>query len=298
MYRHLLVPLDGSPLSEGAVPAAARIAEVAEARITLLHIVEPSPPKKVHGERHLTDPQEADAYLMGIQSRLEARGLWVDRHVHTPGTETAHGIAEHARELGADLVVLCAHGTRGVHGLVYGRLGQQVVAEGGVPVLVVPAGRDTWECRRILVALDEDATGPEALGPATRLAESLSARLVLARVVATPTTLADDRRWPARLLPSGARELLEEEARKVAERLEGLKAMLEARGLRVEAVIARGEAVSGIAAAAERYDADLVVLATRGLAGLSAVWSGSVAARLIERIDRSILLVRRSGDGG
>jgi nucleotide-binding universal stress UspA family protein len=298
MYRHLLVPLDGSPLAEGALPAAARIAEVAEARITLLHIVEPSPPKRVHGEPHLTDPGEADAYLAKIQDRLEARGLWVDRHVHTPGTETAHGIVEHARELGADLVVLCAHGGRGVRGLVHGRLGQQVVAEGEVPVLVVPSGRDVWECRRILVALDEDDPGPAALAPGVRLAESLGATLVLVRVVATPGTLADERRWPARLLPGGARELLAAEARGAAERLEGLRAEIEARGLRVEAVVARGDAVSGIVAAAEHYDADLVVLATRGLAGLSAVWSGSVAARLVERIDRSILLVRRSGDDG
>jgi nucleotide-binding universal stress UspA family protein len=55
--------------------------------------------------------------------------------------------------------------------------------------------------------------------------------------------------------------------------------------------------VAGLADAAERLNADLIVLATRGLSGLSAVWGGSVAARLIEGVDHSLLLTPRAQSG-
>jgi nucleotide-binding universal stress UspA family protein len=294
MYAHLLVPLDGSPLAESALPAAVRIAEMFGGRVTLLHVIEVRPPASVHGTPHLAEAGEAEAYLSAVEGWLRERGVHAASHVHTPHMEPARGVAEHAVELGADLVVLCAHGGRGVRGLLHGRMGQQVVADARVPVLIVPTSRAArgaeWRCRRIVVALADEAGEDGALQSAAALARGAEASLRLVQVVATAGTVRDERRWPARLLPGGARALLDAESRRAAEGLERRGERLTAEGLDVSAAVERGEEAAGLVRAARRFDADLVVLGTRGLSGLAAVWGGSVAARLVERFDGSLLL--------
>ena len=59
MFKHLLVPLDGSRLSESALPAAAQIAARMGADLTLVHIVEKHAPAEVHSDRHLVSAEEA-----------------------------------------------------------------------------------------------------------------------------------------------------------------------------------------------------------------------------------------------
>ncbi|HET6638474.1 MAG TPA: universal stress protein, partial [Gemmatimonadota bacterium] len=107
-------------------------------------------------------------------------------------------------------------------------------------------------------------------------------------------TVGGDRRWPARLLPGGAAALLDAESRRAAEILERRGGELEGQGLDVSAAVERGEEVEGIVRAARRFEADLLVLGTRGISGLAAVWGGSVAARLVERFDGSFLLAPRA----
>ncbi len=70
MFKHLLVPLDGSTLAELALPAAAYLAHLLPARVTLLHLVERHPPSEVHHDRHLTNATEASEYLAEIRQRV------------------------------------------------------------------------------------------------------------------------------------------------------------------------------------------------------------------------------------
>ena len=69
MFKHLLVPLDGSHLAEAALPAAACLAEHLGASITLIHIIERDVSGEIHGERHLKTPAEANAYLEAVAGR-------------------------------------------------------------------------------------------------------------------------------------------------------------------------------------------------------------------------------------
>jgi nucleotide-binding universal stress UspA family protein len=80
MFTHLLVPLDGSSLAEQALPAAAYLAQLLPARITLLHLIERNPPSEIHHERHLTDAAEASAYLQDIQQRAFSPEVPVECH--------------------------------------------------------------------------------------------------------------------------------------------------------------------------------------------------------------------------
>ena len=69
MFKHLLVPLDGSKLSESALPAAVHLAQALDASVTLIHVIEKDAPREVHKDRHLTDPEEAS----GLSERCRRR---------------------------------------------------------------------------------------------------------------------------------------------------------------------------------------------------------------------------------
>ena len=87
MFKHLLVPLDGSRLAEAALPAAAFLAARLGASVTLIHIIEHDAPQEVHGEHHLTSGDEACAYLEAAARHMQEHApgvtLDVERHVHT-----------------------------------------------------------------------------------------------------------------------------------------------------------------------------------------------------------------------
>ena len=113
MFKHLLVPLDGSAPAEAALPAAAFLAARCAARVTLLHIIELDAPATIHGARHLHQREEAAAYLEDIRTRAFPAGAAVACHVHEAAmADVAHGIVEHEGELAPDLIVMCAHGRR------------------------------------------------------------------------------------------------------------------------------------------------------------------------------------------
>ena len=70
MFKHILVPLDGSKLAEAALPAAVSLAKTFKAPVTLLHIIEQDAPEEIHRDRHLTEASEAEAYLAKIAKRI------------------------------------------------------------------------------------------------------------------------------------------------------------------------------------------------------------------------------------
>src|SRR5450759_2432714 len=83
MFKHLLVPLDGSTLAEVALPYAAFIAEKLNATVTLIHVIERNPPQTVHGASHLSDADAAEKYLNDVAIRAFPQGIRVEKHVHT-----------------------------------------------------------------------------------------------------------------------------------------------------------------------------------------------------------------------
>ena len=138
MFKHLLVPLDGSRLSESALPAAAQMAARMGAELTLVHVIEKNAPAEVHSDRHLVTAEEATAYLAEVARRPVLAGLRVQTHVHTAEvSDVADSITEHAAELAPDLVVMSTHGRGGARRLIFGAIAQQVISRGATPVLLV-----------------------------------------------------------------------------------------------------------------------------------------------------------------
>jgi nucleotide-binding universal stress UspA family protein len=78
---------------------------------------------------------EAVEYLNGVTERLRSQGLQVD--AETPEGPAAHMIADRARDLGVDLIVMSTHGRGGLGRLVFGSVADSVLRHASCPVLLV-----------------------------------------------------------------------------------------------------------------------------------------------------------------
>ena len=147
MYRKILVPLDGSAMSQRALTEAVQLAQLCGASLVLLHIVDDA--------AHVNGFERPAAYVQEIRPRFLAAGpALLDSAkaglVATPvavetvlveccGDRVSERIVEHAVTSGADLIVLGTHGRRGVDRLLIGSDAEQVARMASVPVLLVRA---------------------------------------------------------------------------------------------------------------------------------------------------------------
>ncbi len=296
MFRHLLVPLDGSRLAEAALPAAASLSERLGASVTLLHVMERDAPATIHGERHLTEVRDAERYLEEVERGLALRDRPAARHVHQPKEgDVARAIVQHAEELRVDLIVLSTHGRGGLRELVVGSIAQRVLQGGAAPIFLIrPAGSapPPFACRTILVPLDGIAAHEPALDAATELAGRYGARLHLVIVVPTPATLSGETAAAGVMMPLATNALLDLATEGAAEYVRRQVERLRAGGLEATAEVRRGEPAANLVEAAERAGADLITMASHGRAGLQAFWEGSVSAKVVARFGRPVLLVR------
>jgi nucleotide-binding universal stress UspA family protein len=296
MFKHLLVPLDGSALAESVLPAASAIALKEGARVTLLHLIERKAPQSVHGQKHLREPHDADEYLKKIAATRFPPGVKVETHVHNEAiSRLVESIVLHAGELAPDLIVMCSHGGQDLHKLLFGSVAQQVMAHCALPLLLVPPEQDAKfpGIRSILVPLDGDAEHEHALDAAVELAEAFGAELMLLTIVPTMSTLSGQQSLIGSFLPGATKMTLELAEQGAHEYLERLAASINARKLTVKTLVKRGDPAAQIAAVAREINAGLIVQGTHGKVGTDAFWSGSVTPKVIRHAGLAVLLVPR-----
>ena len=297
MYKRLLVPLDGSSLAEAALPVANYLAQRFGATVTLLHLIERNAPAQVHGETHLTDEGQANAYLQKAAQRSFAPDVVTDTHVHTSEvSDVARSITAHADELANDLIVMCVHGRGGVQGWMVGSIAQQVVASGHNPVLLIPVQSapipEKFTCEQILVSLDVDPEHAQALPPAIELAQWCGAALHLAIVIPTPQTLSATEASISRLLPLTTSALLEMNEHQAVDYLRAQVEHIQQQGVSATGSTYRGSPAAVIVEVAKQKQANLLVLATHGRTGLDAFLEESVAAKISNHSHIPLLLIR------
>ncbi len=295
MFKHLLVPLDGSGLAETAIPAAAYVARAMNARVTLLHIVERSAPAEIHGETHLREADEALRYLDNVAALSFPETVKVDRRIEL---EDASGVArriqENAIALDADLIVMCTHGHSGLRHLLSGSNAQQVIACGGIPVLRVRPSRESareFAVRRVLAPLDCRPEHEQGLEVSAKLAHIFGAELQILIVVPTSKTLRGDSAVAAKLSPRAAAVLLDISLAEAQGYLRTSTERLQSEGLQVSGHIDRGDAADAILRMAKRRQTDLIVVGTHRRAGVDAFWSGSVAPKVTNNSIVPVLLI-------
>jgi nucleotide-binding universal stress UspA family protein len=145
MFKHLLVPIDGSTLSQAALTRAVAFAKDADARITVFY-AEPTPPRAYDGvgglnSDHLTQDlrerldEAAQDILKAAESLVREAGVPVNTQVRV-GDQPYKLIIEAAQTQGCDLIFMASHGRRGVSALLLGSETQMVLTHSSIPVLV------------------------------------------------------------------------------------------------------------------------------------------------------------------
>jgi nucleotide-binding universal stress UspA family protein len=295
MFKHILVPLDGSKLAEAALPAALSLAKTYNSQVTLLHIIEQDAPAEVHRDRHLTEAGEAKAYLAGIAKQTFPAHLKVNLHVHTsPVADVALSIVDHSSgEIRPDLIILSSHGNSGMHDLFFGNIAQQVAAASGIPVFLIKPDETntTFQVRHILVPLDNESVHDKALPTAESLAKAYGAEVDLLCVIPTLGTLAGEQAAVSNMLPATSTVYLDIAEEIAQEHFQEHLDYFKEKNIPATAEIARGDPAPEIARTAETIGADLILFGTHGRAGLDAFWNRSVAASVVRRIQIPLLLI-------
>ncbi len=300
MFKHILVPLDGSPLAEAALPAARFLADKLRAMVTLLHVIEKDAPKEVHGQPHLSNSGQAKEYLCAIRREIFAGNDRVKCHVHeTAVKDVSASIVSHHREFDHDLIVMCSHGRgRALH-LILGSIAQKVIAMGSIPVLIThPDDKKhapAFACSAILVPLDGDADHEMALPVAAGLARACDAILRLVQVVPDFNSLSGPKTVTSRFLPSTTTKMLEIAAQDGALYLREMQDRLASQGITASSHVLRGDPAAVIAAIPGQSPIDLIVLATHGKSGMKGFWAGSVAHKVCSQSRTPLLLVPAAG---
>ena len=145
MFKHILIPTDGSPVSVKAVKAGIAFAKQTGARVTGYHAVEPVP-THLYGEGYVADKQMVAEFqrraLAAAKKQVEAiardarkAGVPFEPLVQTARTPY-HGIVEAAEKRKCDLIFMSSHGYRGLMRLALGSVADKVMTRSKVPVLV------------------------------------------------------------------------------------------------------------------------------------------------------------------
>lgn len=143
MFKHILVPVDGSSTSLLAVSKAAEMAKVFGSSVTAVYVVDPYPFTGVGADFAYGQAQylsaattEANTALEAVRKIMEAAGLPVNTVVGE-GHAVHEGIVRVLESTGADLIIMGSNGRRGLEKLMLGSVTQRVLRSVHVPVLVI-----------------------------------------------------------------------------------------------------------------------------------------------------------------
>lgn len=143
MFEHILLPTDGSKLSEKSIKQGVRMAKVLKASVTALHV---SP--KFHafsypmemlestpGDFAQASAASARNYLDFVKRVATGAGVECDV-VHVTSDQPYKEIIKTAQKKKCDLILMASHGRRGIEGFLLGSETQKVLTHSAIPVLV------------------------------------------------------------------------------------------------------------------------------------------------------------------
>jgi len=312
MFRTILVPLDGSMFGEHALPLALDLARKSGATLHLTHVLLPlssvfaDAPPFVTGavEGQLLDQQRLSEqnYLSETRQRLtEAGAANVETSLAEGDVPTA--IRQKAAELGADLIVMSTHGYGPFARFWLGSVADELVrGPRTAPLLLVhPAEGEAQldhppPVKSVLLPLDGSHLAEQMIEPAATLAQAVGAEVLLLRVIKPllpPTVPVDGQSFGhmVKELVDQTEELQEKIRKEALDYLTKVAEPLRRRCLVVRTLV---EAEETPTAAILRHtnDTDMVALATHGYRGLSRLFLGSVADKVVRGAHLPVMVWR------
>lgn len=143
MFKHILLPVDGSATATMAVEKAIGLAKMYGSKVTALYVLDPYPfasagPDFAFGQAQYVAAitKEATDALEQVKALFAAQGLQAE--VMTADAYAVwKGIVDVSAQIGADLIIMGSHGRRGVEKLMLGSVAQRVVSHASNSVLIV-----------------------------------------------------------------------------------------------------------------------------------------------------------------
>lgn len=301
MLTLLVVPLDGSPFGELALPVAAHLAARHGAALHLVNVVprlvRPVPLGGAPAYDSDFDDQrraETSRYLEQVAERLRADGMAVTT-APLDGDDPATAIAAEAAARGASMLVMTTHGRGGVSRLWLGSVATSLLRASPLPLFVVRAVEDGAPppppaVRHLLVSLDGSVEAEAALAPALALGAPFGARFTLLRVVRTAETMLpyDQTFWtPAE------QGFIDAERGEAEAYLQRIVERLRADGATVEGLVAvEPDPARCIIATAEAQGCDVVAMSTHARGAAARLFVGSVTDKVLRGGGLPLLVVR------
>jgi nucleotide-binding universal stress UspA family protein len=297
MFRTVLVPLDGSPFAEQALPHALSIVRRASAsldlvRVHVFYLVEGDVVARYSG----IHPELDEEHRREEQLYLEGTAKWLGASTPVPMTVAvvngldAEGILQRVQDGKADLIVMTTHGRGPLSRFFLGSVTDEMIRRAAIPVLLIhpqesaPSITPEPLLEHVLVPLDGSPLAERVLGPALDFVRLWEGRCTLLRVVESHNGTA------SRPVRSQQPEEDEAEARayleKIAERLRDEGVSVQTR------VVVAPYAAPVILEEAQAQRCDFIALATHGRGGLRRMLLGSIADKVIRGSSLPVLVYR------
>jgi nucleotide-binding universal stress UspA family protein len=301
MKTHIIVPLDGSPLSHAALPLARGLAAQLSAQITLISVIKPPndmflvpqdagstrmTPRDV--ERMSGEHSELEDYVAGVKATFADAEVHSTVRIGSPAQE----ILELAESVDNPLIVMGSHGRSGIGQALLGSVATQVVHHASCPVIITrsPAGypteHGTKNVEKIMIPLDGSEFAEQSLHTVEHIFGA-SVRLYLVRIV---EPLAPGVAYTPDTVMSYDRQAREASR----EYLNQVESMLNVKGYDVSSDVHGDTPVRGIINAADDVNADMIAISTHGRTGFLRFVMGSVAERVIREAKKPVMVVRCS----
>ena len=314
MYHRMLVPLDGSELSEVVFPYAKELAGRLGLDVVLLHVHSPEESNTVSLHRAYIEhkaelikheSQEVQDKVGGEPGGTGVR-VWGELAVGYPAEE----ILRFADEKDIDLILMATRGRSGIRRWVMGSVADKVLRAAKVPVWLVRAGLpegivyDKWPQRTILVPLDGSELAETVLPHVEALAKQQGAELVEVVLLSVcepagasgyypPSARFETSTGAVHVMPRDfARAQAAKQKMLAKQYLTRVEKRLKEAGLRVRSEVRVGNPAHEIADYASNSPFNLIVMATHARSGLSRWAYGSVAAKVLQGVSSPIFLVR------
>lgn len=305
MYKRILVPLDGSELSEVVFPYAKELAGRLDLDVILLHVHSPEESETVplhrayieHKAEIIKRQSKEVQQKIGIGPRGKAVQVRGELAVGYPAEE----ILRYADENDIDLILMATRGRSGIRRWVMGSVADKVLQASSVPVWLVRAGLpeeivyDKWPRRTILAPLDGSKLAEAVLPHVEALAKQRGAELVDVILLRVCEPAVMPAYFPPNIpvMPEEYIRLETAGCKAIAEQyLAGVEKRLKNAGLRVQSEVLAGEPAEKIIDYANTHLFNLIVMSTHARSGLSRWTYGSVATKVLQGVSSPIFLVR------
>ena len=303
MYDRILVPLDGSPLSEQVLPYVRQLGLGLSTPVTLITVVTPPPPsvgRDLNPSRHYHETVEhqtehAAMNLDAVAADLRARGLSVTSSV--PCGVPWDAIVEEAQQTLNTLIAMSSHGRSGVARWWLGSVADRVLHLTTQPLLLASSRSAAGAVHldrfnRVVVPVDGSPLAEEILPHVTCIGKGLGLAVDLVTVIPTGEHL--ELPGVPHIHASAFSESELRQAREEAsEYLAGLKKDLLQQGVSpVETHLLHGHPASSIIDLAGETPDRLVAMTTHGRSGVGRWVLGSVADRVVRYSGDPVLVVR------